>query len=551
MPPTPADAAKEANEKMAKAWRDFQARANTVGDLAVRYQEHIKDVGNSGFRTMTLDPASRAYAVVDGSKGAEDIVTLTTLKYTVEIIGSITSPAGLPVYIGLHGGGGATKDANDREWFNMTRIYKGAVRSGVWVTVRGLGNSWDLHFTSAMYVLLERLIENMVLFGAKPTLPEQKDWDPVAVNSNRVYLLGFSAGGDGVYRLAGRLAQRFAAANMGGGHPGSMIIEDHTTTGPSRLNNGLRNLCNLPICLQVGEHDTAYLRSPMVARSILDLDQLQSHYRTLFQCPNGRIYSHAGFIHATGVAPDGENPSSFYHNSWERPNFHFNHHTSPSLPPPTPIISPLYLPTWTHQSHSLAQQQSLKLPSTPREHLTHAYTNPILDFFDNSRLPTTIPTTRNPHPTYLIWDLTLPRGDDNFPPEVFSSLSAGGRQNYWLEIPPSSIINHAANPLIVASICHEQSIINIYQADGVDAFRVLLRPGMVRDLTSVMVIVRDGKEALWQTEGPLGLGFREEVVERTLGRCDADFVFCYEVGFVRLASGGEGWRAGRGVWGVV
>ena len=34
------------------------------------------------------------------------------------------------------------------------------------------------------------------------------------VDPNRVYLLGYSAGGDGVYQLAPRMADRFAAASM-------------------------------------------------------------------------------------------------------------------------------------------------------------------------------------------------------------------------------------------------------------------------------------------------------------------------------------------------
>ena len=39
------------------------------------------------------------------------------------------------------------------------------------------------------------------------------------VNPDRVYLMGYSAGGDGVYQLAPRMADRFAAASMMAGHP--------------------------------------------------------------------------------------------------------------------------------------------------------------------------------------------------------------------------------------------------------------------------------------------------------------------------------------------
>jgi poly(3-hydroxybutyrate) depolymerase len=39
------------------------------------------------------------------------------------------------------------------------------------------------------------------------------------VNPDKVYLLGYPAGGDGVWQLAPRMADRFAAAAMMAGHP--------------------------------------------------------------------------------------------------------------------------------------------------------------------------------------------------------------------------------------------------------------------------------------------------------------------------------------------
>ena len=38
------------------------------------------------------------------------------------------------------------------------------------------------------------------------------------VDPNRVYLTGFSAGGDGVYQITARMNDRFAATNMSAGH---------------------------------------------------------------------------------------------------------------------------------------------------------------------------------------------------------------------------------------------------------------------------------------------------------------------------------------------
>jgi pimeloyl-ACP methyl ester carboxylesterase len=66
------------------------------------------------------------------------------------------------------------------------------------------------------------------------------------VDPDRVYLLGYSAGGDGVYQLAPRLADRFAGAAMMAGHPNE--------TRP----DGLRNL---PFALHMGALDAAYDRN--------------------------------------------------------------------------------------------------------------------------------------------------------------------------------------------------------------------------------------------------------------------------------------------------
>ena len=80
------------------------------------------------------------------------------------------------------------------------------------------------------------------------------------VNPNRVYLMGYSAGGDGVYQLAPRMADRFAAAAMMAGHP-----NDASPLG----------LRNLPIILQVGALDNGYNRNKIVLEWGQKLDDLR------------------------------------------------------------------------------------------------------------------------------------------------------------------------------------------------------------------------------------------------------------------------------------
>jgi hypothetical protein len=70
------------------------------------------------------------------------------------------------------------------------------------------------------------------------------------VDPNRVYLMGYSAGGDGVYQLAPRMADRFAAVAMMAGHPNE--------SQPL----GLRNL---PFALHVGALDDGYGRNNIAA----------------------------------------------------------------------------------------------------------------------------------------------------------------------------------------------------------------------------------------------------------------------------------------------
>ena len=80
--------------------------------------------------------------------------------------------------------------------------------------------------------MFARIIENLVVFEG--------------VNPNRVYLMGYSAGGDGVFQLAPRMADHFAAASMMAGHPNE--------TSPL----GLRNL---PFAIYMGGRDAAYSRN--------------------------------------------------------------------------------------------------------------------------------------------------------------------------------------------------------------------------------------------------------------------------------------------------
>ncbi len=193
-----------------------------------------------------------------------------TMRYTLQVIGE-KPENGYPLYIAMHGGGSdETPDLNDSQWAMMGAYYSDELTCGVYVAVRGVRDTWDCHFNPESYPLYDRLIRYMIL---------TQDVDP-----NRVYLEGFSAGGDGVWGITPRMPDRFAAANMSSGHP-----------------NGIRliNLYRMPIQLQAGEFDTAFDRHTVTAEYGLKLDELQAQYggfehRTLIHYDCGHNYADYG-----------------------------------------------------------------------------------------------------------------------------------------------------------------------------------------------------------------------------------------------------------------
>jgi hypothetical protein len=80
------------------------------------------------------------------------------------------------------------------------------------------------------------------------------------VNPNRIFIMGYSAGGDGVYQLAPRMADRFAAAAMMAGHPNE--------TSPL----GLRNI---GFTIHMGENDSAYDRNKVALQWKSQLQELK------------------------------------------------------------------------------------------------------------------------------------------------------------------------------------------------------------------------------------------------------------------------------------
>ncbi len=166
---------------------------------------------------------------------------------------------GRSLFLSMHGGGGAPARVNNQQYENQKKLYKPT--EGVYLAPRAPTDTWDLWHQAHIDKFFARLILDMVVF---------EDVDP-----DKVYLMGYSAGGDGVYQVAPRLADRFAAVAMMAGHPNE--------SKPL----GLRNL---PFNLHMGANDAAYKRNE-IARTYGDqLDALAT------ADPGG--YPHLVEIHA-------------------------------------------------------------------------------------------------------------------------------------------------------------------------------------------------------------------------------------------------------------
>lgn len=150
---------------------------------------------------------------------------------------------GRSLYISLHGGGGAPAAVNNQQWRNQIHLYKPA--EGVYVAPRAPWDAWNMWFEEGIDQLFEMLIQAAVVY-----------WD---VNPDKVYLLGYSAGGDGVWRMAPRMADRWAAASMMAGHPGEA----------SQV-----NLRNTPFMIWMGENDSAYNRNELARKHGAIMDSL-------------------------------------------------------------------------------------------------------------------------------------------------------------------------------------------------------------------------------------------------------------------------------------
>lgn len=212
---------------------------------------------------------------IKANKTTEIKIGNTTMKVMTKVVGSAPE-GGYPLFLVYHGGGyDPSGETNESQWKGMAERY--AHIPGIYCSIRSVSDnesSGQIFSTDISWKFYDRIIENCIVF--------------MNANPNQTYIVGYSAGGNGVYQIAPRITDRLAAATMTAGHPEGI---------------DLTNLFNLPFYLQVGELDTAYSRHTITVEYCQKLDTLAKQ--------KGSGYVHECFVHAgTQHGLVGDNKSS-------------------------------------------------------------------------------------------------------------------------------------------------------------------------------------------------------------------------------------------------
>jgi predicted esterase len=142
---------------------------------------------------------------------------------------------GWPLVIAMHGGGNAPAEVNDSQWKIMQSYYADVPECGgyKYLALRAPNNTWNGFYDNYVYPLIENLIVAQVAWGE--------------VDSNRVYLIGYSHGGYGAFAIGPKLADRFAAVHS-------------SAAAPTDGETSPVNLRNTRFTFMIGEDDNDYGR---------------------------------------------------------------------------------------------------------------------------------------------------------------------------------------------------------------------------------------------------------------------------------------------------
>ena len=203
--------------------------------------------------------------------------------YTIKEVGK-RPKNGWPLFIAMHGGGGAPQKLNDSQWRHMQIYYKDQanVTGYKYLALRAPNNTWNGFYDDYVYPLIENLIQQHVVFG---------DVDP-----NKVFIMGYSHGGYGAFAIGPKIPDRFAAVHASAAAP----------TGGQTTAKTLRNT---RFTFMVGERDTAYGRRERCEKFAKQVEELKSNADAKGAYPVEFMYKE-GFGH--GGLPDRDMISQMY-----------------------------------------------------------------------------------------------------------------------------------------------------------------------------------------------------------------------------------------------
>ena len=185
--------------------------------------------------------------------------------YTVKTVGK-RPENGWPLFIAMHGGGGAPQQLNDSQWRHMQIYYKDQdqVTGYKYLALRAPNNTWNGFYDDYVYPLIENLIRQSIVFG---------DVDP-----NKVFIMGYSHGGYGAFAIGPKIPDRFAAIHA-------------SAAAPTDGQTSAKTLRNTRFTFMVGEKDSAHGRRERCERFAKLIEEL-GYTNVEFMFKKG--YGHGG-----------------------------------------------------------------------------------------------------------------------------------------------------------------------------------------------------------------------------------------------------------------
>jgi predicted esterase len=223
--------------------------------------------------------------------------------YTVRKVGK-RPKNGWPLFIAMHGGGGAPQKVNDSQWEHMKIYYKDqdSVEGYQYLALRAPNNVWNGFYDDYVPPLIFNLIRQFLLFG---------DVDP-----DKVFLMGYSHGGYGAFFIGPKIPDRFAAVHASAAAPTDGTISP-------------KNLRTTRFTFMIGEKDNAYGRRERCEKFHKEVEEIKQanpgDYPVEMEFQKG--YGHGGLPDRDKIKamyPFTRNPAP-RHVTWELTDAHVKH----------------------------------------------------------------------------------------------------------------------------------------------------------------------------------------------------------------------------------